>query len=398
MQWLDYWIGIPLCAIISAINLLGGLFSKRDLPAPKRILFLELSEMGSGIIAHSAISRAQVQHDAEIYFLVFERNRPGVELMSEIKPQNIIGISDKGFLDFSFGLLLALFRIRKEKIDTVIDMELFSRCSALISWLTGAKNRVGFCNGLSEGLYRGNFLTHNVFYNHHQHMSLNFLALVESLNEDINAVPLLKRDVREFLLPPPQLSISEEEKNEAWSIISQSNSAVGRNNRLLIFNPDPGLLALRGWPIERFGLLAKKLCEKYPDTAIVVVGLERSKTVSSRFTEYVPANRLVDLCGKTKTLRSLLSVISIASILVTNDSGPAHMVTLTNVKSFVLFGPETPALYGPLGNNSCSIYAGLSCSPCYAASNHRRSSCSDNQCLKIISVDQVFSIIAPSLG
>jgi len=53
-----------------------------------------------------------------------------------------------------------------------------------------------------------------------------------------------------------------------------------------------------------------------------------------------------------------------------------------------LFGPETPALYGSLGN-SISITANLACSPCVSAANHRKTPCHNNVCMQAISVSQV---------
>jgi len=75
--------------------------------------------------------------------------------------------------------------------------------------------------------------------------------------------------------------------------------------------------------------------------------------------------------------------------MVTNDSGPAHFAAASGLPTIVLFGPETPNLYRPLGN-SIAIYAGLACSPCVNVSNHRKSACGDNICMSAISVDQVF--------
>jgi hypothetical protein len=63
---------------------------------------------------------------------------------------------------------------------------------------------------------------------------------------------------------------------------------------------------------------------------------------------------------------------------------------------FVLFGPETPAAYGPLGA-ATPIYAGLACSPCVTAANHRKSSCNDNVCLQLITSEQVFQVLKPAL-
>jgi ADP-heptose:LPS heptosyltransferase len=78
--------------------------------------------------------------------------------------------------------------------------------------------------------------------------------------------------------------------------------------------------------------------------------------------------------------------------MVTNDSGPAHFAAASGLPTIVLFGPETPDLYRPLGN-STAIYAGLACSPCVSASNHRKSACDNNVCMSAISVDEVFRAV-----
>ena len=51
--------------------------------------------------------------------------------------------------------------------------------------------------------------------------------------------------------------------------------------------------------------------------------------------------------------------------------------------TIILYGPETPMLYGSLGN-AHYINAGLACSPCVSATNHRKTACTDNVCLQVI--------------
>lgn len=106
-------------------------------------------------------------------------------------------------------------------------------------------------------------------------------------------------------------------------------------------------------------------------------------------------NRCFNFAGAT-SLRQLPLLYSLAELMVTNDSGPGHFSSITAMPTFVLFGPETPALYGSLGN-STPVYAGLACSPCVSAANHRKTPCTDNVCLKAITVEQVFSLIEPLL-
>jgi ADP-heptose:LPS heptosyltransferase len=72
---------------------------------------------------------------------------------------------------------------------------------------------------------------------------------------------------------------------------------------------------------------------------------------------------------------------SISSFMLTNDSGPAHFAAVTPLKVFVLFGPETPALYLPLGGNAEPFYRALPCSPCVSAANHRKTTCIPRPCI-----------------
>ena len=51
----------------------------------------------------------------------------------------------------------------------------------------------------------------------------------------------------------------------------------------------------------------------------------------------------------------------------------------------------------PLGN-SRAIYAGLACSPCVTAHNHRKTACTDNVCMRAIDVDQVYAAVAEVLS
>jgi ADP-heptose:LPS heptosyltransferase len=82
--------------------------------------------------------------------------------------------------------------------------------------------------------------------------------------------------------------------------------------------------------------------------------------------------------------------------MLSNDSGPPHFASATDMPTFVFFGPETPKLYCPLGKTT-PIYAGLACSPCVSAANHRKTACDDNVCLQVITPEQVFNILQPKL-
>lgn len=69
--------------------------------------------------------------------------------------------------------------------------------------------------------------------------------------------------------------------------------------------------------------------------------------------------------------------------------------------SVVLFGPETPRLFGPLGAAHV-VYQDLACSPCVNVFNHRFSPRDNNVCMTSISVEtvlgEVHRILQPVAG
>jgi ADP-heptose:LPS heptosyltransferase len=109
----------------------------------------------------------------------------------------------------------------------------------------------------------------------------------------------------------------------------------------------------------------------------------------------VASKRCLNFAGEVAFL-DLIPLYGLSRVLITNDSGPGHFSSVTPIKSFVFFGPETPLLYGSLGN-STPIYAHFACSPCVSAYNHRKTPCQDNQCLKTLKPTQVYEIIKDSL-
>lgn len=138
--------------------------------------------MGSTILAYPALVRVQREfNDTEIYLLIVKTNVESVELLNLFPKVNVLTIEEKRFSKFVRSFMLALIHIRELKIDTVIDVEWFSRFPAVCNYVFGLVNRVGYFQYTGEGMNKGNLLTHKVLYNSHQHMTLNCLALACSL-------------------------------------------------------------------------------------------------------------------------------------------------------------------------------------------------------------------------
>jgi len=268
-------------------------------------------------------------------------------------------------------------------------MEFFSRGSAALAYASGAKMRVGFHSFFGEGPYRGNLMTHRLLYNAHLHTSQIFQMLVEALRYDPKLLPTFD------LKPPadietPQFVPTPEERAKMQEML---RSETGGRPPLLLLNANASdMLPLRRWQLERYAELARRLLARYPEAHVAFTGAPDEAAAAVKLVQSVGSNRCFSLAGKT-SLRELLVLYTLADVLVTNDSGPAHFATLTPIEVVTLFGPETPALFGARTSRNAVLWAGIACSPCVNAYNNRQSVCRDNRCMQAISVDQVFEAV-----
>ncbi len=391
MHLVDYWVGIPLCLAVTMVERVRAALRVTPQTPPSRLLLIELSEMGSAVLAYPAIREAVDRVGRNnVWFMTFERNREAVSVLGIIPDDHIVTVSDRSFGEFVKTLRRTLAGCRAAGIDTAVDLELFSRCTALLTWLCGARIRSGFSAYRNEGLYRGRFFTHPVLHNPHQHMTRGYLALVRAaFVESPGDEPLLKAMVNPGAVALPRPPATPDVAKSVDAVLG--SLASGR--RIVFFNPDPGLLPLREWPDRHFTCLARLLLDEYPDLVVAVVGVARANALAQRILRDLPPNRTLNLTGRTRTLTELIELLRRGTALVSIDSGPAHFSGLTDIFRVVLFGPETPLLYAPTGGNVAIGYSNLSCSPCFSAANHRTSSCTDNQCLKQIAPEHVFELL-----
>jgi ADP-heptose:LPS heptosyltransferase len=398
MRKIDYWVGIPLCFIGMLLMKLKNMFFRQRSTQIQNVLFVEISEMGSAILVDPAMKKLKRELDANLYFVIFKKNKSSLDLLKTVPENNIFSIREDSFVNLIIDTLSFLFWTRANKIDAVIDLELFSRYTALITGFSGAQRVVGFYSFFNEGLYRGDFLNYKVSYNSHIHIAKNFMALVNSLIDSNGEVPYSKRVVTDNEIKLDKAVVTEGDKQNIRSIIKKYYENYDpETNKIILINPNASeLLVQRRWPSEYYSELIKKILEKNENILIFITGTPAEKEEAEELKNTEKSDRCVNFAGGTK-FHELPALYSISEFMITNDSGPSHFSAVTDMKSYVLFGPETPALYGSLGNTT-PIFAGMACSPCVSASNHRKTVCEDNKCLQVIKPDHVMEIIKEDLG
>lgn len=393
MRRIDHHVGIPLCFLVSGLLRLVRLIRPRPPRPPRRTLFIELSEMGSTILADPAMRRLRDRHGAELFFAIFAGNRASLHLLDTVPRGNVFALRADGLVSLAVDTLRLLWWTRARGIDTVIDLELFSRFTALLTGLSGAVNRVGFHAFHQEGLYRGEMLTHRVAYNPHIHIAKNFVALVDALAADKPQLPYTKSLVTDDDVRLAKAQVPAEASVTMAERVRAVLPAWRPGTWLVLINPNASnLLPQRRWPRDRFETLMRRILEQFPGTVLLITGSKGEAAEAQQLAQRLASERCASFAGGC-TLEELPALYGLAALMVTNDSGPGHFSAVTDLPTIVLFGPETPRLYGSLGR-SVPVFAGLACSPCVSAHNHRKTPCHDNVCLQVITPDQVFAEVA----
>ena len=93
-----------------------------------------------------------------------------------------------------------------------------------------------------------------------------------------------------------------------------------------------------------------------------------------------------NLSGKTR-LQDVVDLVSLVSVVVTNDSGLMHIAAAVGSRIIALFGSSTPAYTPPLTAKADVFYLGLSCSPCFK----RECPLGHLNCLNKIPVKEVYN-------
>jgi ADP-heptose:LPS heptosyltransferase len=398
MRKIDRRAGKAICFLLTLVYKSLKVFKKPSaVRHPKNILFIEMSEMGSIILAYSLFMKTkEFFPGASLYFLTFKQSRYAVDILHTIPKNNVFSIDNRNLWHLALSAVKTLCKLRRINLDTAVDMETFSRFSAILSYLSGAKNRVGFYRFNQEGLYKGRFLTHEVPFNPHIHMTQNMLNLIYAAHSFKSDVPPTKRvpDDRDVRLPKYHTRKDIEDK--VRKKLADGIPLRKKKSKIILINPNASdIVPLRRWPVEYYIRLIR-LILKNPDPVILITGKASEKKQAEKIIKAIKSDRCLDFSGKT-SFPELITLYHMADILITNDSGPVHFSTITGIRTFVFFGPETPEIFGPLGEKSHVFYKGMACSPCVSAFNQKHSPCRDNQCLKKITPDEVYEKVLPYL-
>ncbi|HZR83084.1 MAG TPA: lipopolysaccharide heptosyltransferase II [Candidatus Binatia bacterium] len=338
---------------------------------PRRILLAQTSFLGD-VVLTTALARAIARGlpDAEIWWLV----RPdAVELVAPLAgPGRVLAFDKRGADRGVRGIVATARRLRALRLDAAIAVQRSLRTAAVLA-LARIPLRVGYRESL------GSAVVHRRVPHAGAHSRDRLLALAAGLGIAVPSPP-----------PDPELAV---DAGAASRIAARlADAGIRPDARLLALAPGSAW-ATKRWPAARFADAARELVASDVD-AVAIVGArsdrpladEIGRTLRARAARGVP---VVDLTGETST-GELVALIARASIVVANDSAPAHVAAALGRPVVALFGPTVPAQgFAPLGRAVRIVERdGLACRPC---SRHGGDRCpiGTHECLAALGAEPV---------
>lgn len=246
------------------------------------------------------------------------RHQHGIDQVLRVK---------KGFLFRASERRALLHQIREWKIDVAIDPQgLFK--SSILTWLSGAKMRIGFdAQGSRECAWW--------FYSHcvrskHSHLVDRQLDLLRPLK-----------------IESPKVRFDFSVERDADLESTRMLGTLGLIDRpYMAINPGASTW-LRRWPSDRFQRVAELIFEIEGIPSLVTWGGREEEALADCIVN--ESKHGCAIKAPNTTLQQLAGLLKRASIVVTGDTGPMHLAVALGIPVVGIFGPTLPSKSGPYG-------------------------------------------------
>lgn len=264
--------------------------------------------------------------------------------------------------------------LRAQRFDVAIDLQGLFR-SGILAWLSGAPTRVGFANGREGSPW---FYTRRVPVPHPDiHAVDRYLSVAAALGASLPDRPRF-----------------------GFRLLEQDKAAVRELCARRGFSVDRPWVAMnigarwptKRWPLVSFATVVDQLHEAHLDPIVMIGGSEeRAYTNKLRAFTKCP---FIDLSGEIP-LGCLPALLSQATALITNDSGPMHIAAALGIPVVAMFGPTSAIRTGPYGAGHHVLAGRVSCSPCFSRVCRHDP---EMECLHLIKPAHVVDALRPLLA
>ncbi|MEG3616827.1 glycosyltransferase family 9 protein [Magnetovibrio sp. PR-2] len=356
LQHVEKLFGTLVCGLLHGPAKLIPKPRDMDPDHVKKVLVVKFFGIGSLVIATPFFAEARKRFpNAQIHLLTLSSNRPVMGMIEDVDQVHYVDLGNNLF-SAVLAYVGTLWRTYWGRFDVLIDMEFYTRASAVVSLASWSPVRIGYH---AAGIYRGGLQNHRVTFNSYWHVTKNFMSLLEPYGYDHSDDDVL-----------PHLTIPDGLSEQAQAVIDN----VGP--RYIVVNVNAGELAFeRRWYPKRFAELGQKLSQHYELPCVFIGAPSERAYVDAVVAQVLElGGRAVNTAGELD-LCSMAQICREARLVISNDSGPLHVAAATGTPVVGFFGPETPTLYGPSGSGHLVFHENLSCSPCINIEQGKRLKC-----------------------
>lgn len=177
------------------------------------------------------------------------------------------------------------------------------------------------------------------------------------------------------------LGFTKREDLSYIALVVGTASVGGRIGRQYYFND------IKKWDKQNWLLLAKKLSRD--GYGVFLIGGLKEKKEFSDFCNFYDEN-IINLIGNCGIVESI-SALNSSLLVVGADTGLMHCAGALDIPTLTLYGCTDYNEYLPFGRKAYYIKSDCSCSPCFGTELSLM--CSQNRCMKEISIDAVYKKI-----
>ena len=342
--------------------------------SPASILLLRLDHMGDVLMATPAIIALKKHFpSAEITVGVKEVNRSLISLPKVV--DRVIGLDVPWVNRYEdkkkqwSALLGKIKELRKEKFDLAIDFKGDLR-NIILLFLIGGKTRVSY--GIRGG---GFLLTKKVKY---------VSCIRHEIDRNLDIVKDIAGDVKREV--PQYNVVAQKEAN----IEKSFKELFSEKGRLIGIHPGANSCS-KAWPLSFFAKLTDKIEQGGLAKVVIFLGPNEKESFASMKSSLSSNPLILD----NLSIENLAAFFKKLDLFIGNDSGPFHLAEAVGTKVITIFGSTYPGIVGPIAKGSKIIKSNKFCAPCRMPG--QREKCNGADCLKEISVGEVYAVVKNEL-
>jgi lipopolysaccharide heptosyltransferase II len=162
---------------------------------------------------------------------------------------------------------------------------------------------------------------------------------------------------------------------------------LSRERRIAILCPGAEFGPAKRWPAEHFAALSQRLA--HDGYAVWILGSPNDRDIAKALIDALPSSApgVVDLTGRTD-LGTAIDLMSVASIVISNDSGLMHAAAAVDAPLVALFGSSSPAYTPPMSARARVARIDIACSPCFK----RECPLGHFRCMRDLSPELVYNL------